>query len=252
MSLLQSTIAGRSLRTSHAQVVMVLGREIVTGARPEGSILPGDAELSARFGVSRTVLREAMKTLAAKRLVEPKAKVGTRVLNRSQWNFFDADVLGWRFESGVDDTLIADLAEMRLALEPAAAAMAARRASTEEIVELYEIAGRLDNPAHTRESIAKVDLEFHLAVARVSRNPFMRSISALIEAALAASFQLSSPASSTEKIAECAANHLRIVRAIAARDEPAARLAMENVIHVGVDRTMTALRADAPLANVQA
>ena len=91
-----------------------------------------------------------------------------------------------------------------------------------------------------------------LSIARVSRNPFMRSISALIEAALAASFQLSSPASSTEKIAECAANHLRIVRAIAARDEPAARLAMENVIHVGVDRTMTALRADAPLANVQA
>ena len=80
----------------------------------------------------------------------------------------------------------------------------------------------------------------------------MRSISALIEAALAASFQLSSPASSTEKIAECAGNHLRIVRAIAARDEAAARLAMENVIHVGVDRTMTALHADMPLTNAQA
>ncbi|WP_062228627.1 FadR/GntR family transcriptional regulator [Aureimonas frigidaquae] len=243
MSLLQTRMGGGALRTSHAQVVSILGREIVTGARAEGSLLPGDAELTARFGVSRTVLREAMKTLTAKRLVQPKAKVGTRVLSRSEWNFFDADVLGWRFESGVDDALIADLAEMRLALEPAAAAMAARRATQDEIIELYEIAGQLDDPAHTRESIAGVDLEFHLAVARVSKNPFMRSVSALIEAALAVSFQLSSPADSPEKIAECAANHLRIVRAIAARDEAAARHAMENVIHVGVERTRGALTA---------
>ncbi|EEW89548.1 bacterial regulatory protein [Brucella suis bv. 4 str. 40] len=74
-----------------------LGRGIVAGTIPEGSILPGDHELSLRFGVSRTVLREAMKTLAAKRLIEPKAKVGTRVLGHASWNFFDPDVLSWRW-----------------------------------------------------------------------------------------------------------------------------------------------------------
>src|SRR5690606_11000422 len=199
-------------------------------------ILPGDHELSLRFGVSRTVLREAMKTLAAKRLIEPKAKVGTRVLGHASWNFFDPDVLTWRFEAGFDEVFVDHLAEMRMALEPAAAAAAAERASSDEIVELYALAAKFDNPDHTPESIAKVDLEFHLAIARMSGNPFMRSVSGLIEAALAISFQLSSPAASREGIAECAANHLRIAHAIASRDPQKARLTMESVIKLGVDR----------------
>ena len=102
MGLLETTISGRKRRGNHAHVVAELGRGIVSGKIPEGSLLPGDAELSARFGVSRTVLREAMKTLSAKRLIEAKAKVGTRVLDRESWNFFDSDVLGWRFEAGLD------------------------------------------------------------------------------------------------------------------------------------------------------
>lgn len=213
-----------------------MGRGIVAGTIPEGSILPGDHELSLRFGVSRTVLREAMKTLAAKRLIEPKAKVGTRVLGHASWNFFDPDVLTWRFEAGFDEVFVDHLAEMRMALEPAAAAAAAERASSDEIVELYALAAKFDDPSHTPESIAKVDLEFHLAIARMSGNPFMRSVSGLIEAALAVSFQLSSPAASREGITECAANHLRIAHAIASRDPQKARLAMENVIKVGVER----------------
>ncbi|KAA0972052.1 FadR family transcriptional regulator [Aureimonas fodinaquatilis] len=241
MSLLQTTITGRALRTSHSQVVSVLGQEIVSGIFAEHAILPGDAELSARFGVSRTVLREAMKTLSAKRLIEPKAKVGTRVLERSEWNLFDADVLGWRFLGGVDETFIDDLAEIRLALEPAAAAMAARRASSEDIAHLREIADRFYDPLHTRESIARVDLEFHVAVLQLSANPFMRSIGALIEAALSVTFRLSSPAASPQHITECAVNHMRIVNAIAARDEAGARSAMENVIHLGAERTRVAL-----------
>ncbi|NKC03833.1 FadR family transcriptional regulator [Ochrobactrum haematophilum] len=209
---------------------------MVAGTIPEGSILPGDNELSLRFGVSRTVLREAMKTLAAKRLIEPKAKVGTRVLGHASWNFFDPDVLTWRFEAGFDEVFVDHLAEMRMALEPAAAAAAAERATSDEIVELYALAAKFDNPQHTPETIAKVDLEFHLAVARMSGNPFMRSVSGLIEAALAVSFQLSSPAASREGIAECAANHLRIAHAIASRDPQKARAAMESVIKLGVER----------------
>lgn len=94
---------------------------------------------------------------------------------------------------------------------------------------------------HTPETIAKVDLEFHLAVARISGNPFMRSASGLIEAALAISFQLSSPASSPETISEIASNHLRIVHAIAARDEGSAVKAMRHVIEVGKDRIKNAI-----------
>lgn len=241
MGLLETTITGRKRRSSHAHVVAELGSAIVSGRIPENSLLPNDAELSMRFGVSRTVLRETMKTLAAKRLVEPKAKVGTRVLEKSSWNFFDPDVLGWRCDAGLDPEFINHLADIRLALEPAAAAAAARHASSEDIVSLYAIAARFDNVHHTPESIAKVDLEFHLAVARISGNPFMRSASGLIEAALAISFQLSSPASSPETISEIASNHLRIVHAIAARDEDSAVKAMRQVILVGKDRIKNAI-----------
>ncbi|MBN9044348.1 MAG: FadR family transcriptional regulator [Rhizobiales bacterium] len=241
MGLLETAITGHKRHNSHAAVVDELGRGIVAGAIPEGSILPGDHELSLRFGVSRTVLREAMKTLAAKRLIEPKAKVGTRVLSRADWNFFDSDVLTWRFEAGFDEVFVDHLAEMRMALEPAAAAAAAERATSDEIVELYAIAAKFDDPDHTPESIAKVDLEFHLAIACMSGNPFMRSVSSLIEAALAVSFRLSSPANSRQGIAECAANHLRIAHAIASRDPARARTAMESVISLGVERARRAI-----------
>ena len=238
--LLQTTITGGRPGNSHAHVVGELGRNIVSGVFGVGSILPGDEELCARFGFSRTVLREAMKTLAAKNLIQSKARVGTRVLEKNRWNLFDSDVLIWRFEAGLDEELVLDLAEMRAAFEPAAAVMAARRATPEDIEKLYDIARRLGDPEHDRVSIANVDLEFHLAIADVSKNPFMRSVSSLIEAALAISFKLSSPASDRDKIAECAANHLKIVEAIAARDEEATRQAMLHVIHVGVERTRKA------------
>lgn len=241
MGLLERRIFGRTQRSSHAMVVEELGRAIVSGLLAEGAILPGDQEMMERFGVSRTVLREAMKTLSAKRLVEAKARVGTRVRRRDEWNMLDADVLDWRLREGMDAEFIIQLADMRQALEPAMAALAARHASNEEIVALYAIAARFDNPDHSRESIAQVDLEFHLAVARMSRNPFMRSASSLIEAALAVAFQISSPALSGEGIARCAGDHLRIAHAIAARDEEQARLAMKTVIDTGLARTLAAM-----------
>ncbi len=216
-------------------VVEKLGSAIIAGEIPEGSILPGDPELMERYGVSRTVLREVMKTLAAKHLIEAKSRVGTRVLPRERWNFIDADVIGWRMRAGIDLEFVTQLADMRLALEPAAAALAARHASSDELVELYAIAARMEDPSHTRESIAQVDLEFHVAIARMSRNPFMRSVTSLIEAALAVMFHLSSPAASVQGIATLAGNHLRIVHAIAARDAARAEDAMRHVIDVGMD-----------------
>jgi DNA-binding FadR family transcriptional regulator len=245
---LETTINGRKRRSNHAHVVAELGRGIVSGKIPEGSLLPGDTDLSARFGVSRTVLRESMKTLSAKRLVEAKAKVGTRVLDKASWNFFDSDVLGWRFEAGLDFEFIEHLAEMRMALEPAAAAAAAVRATTDDFVSLYAIAAKFDDLTHTPETIAKVDLEFHLAIARMSGNPFMRSASALIEAALAISFQLSSPAASSETIDEVATNHLRIVHAIASRDPQKAIKAMRHVIDIGKIRIRNSLQASGQTA----
>lgn len=236
MGILENRLRGTRPRGSHGNVVEALGLAIVSGEVAEGAILPGDPELMERYGVSRTVLREAMKTLAAKRLIEAKSRVGTRVLPRERWNFIDADVIGWRMRRGVDLEFVGHLVDMRLALEPAAAALVARNATSDEMVELYAIVSRMDDPHHTAESVAEVDLEFHLAIARMSRNPFMHSVSSVIEAVLAVIFQLSSPADTPDGIATLAANHLRIVHAIASRDEAKAAEAMRQVIDVGVGR----------------
>lgn len=241
MGILDNRIHGPRPRGSHGHVVEELGRAIVSGEIPQESILPGDHDLMERFGVSRTVLREAMKTLAAKRLIEAKSRVGTRVLEDRRWNFVDSDVMSWRLSAGVDLEFVVHLAEMRLALEPSAAALAARHATNDEILELYAIAERMDRPEHSEESFAKVDLEFHIAVANASRNPFMRSVSSLIEAALAVSLHLSSPAVSPGGISTCASNHLRIAHAIAARDPERAANAMRFVIDDGVARVQDVL-----------
>ena len=95
------TLAGRPVaRNFHTYVINEVGRAIVSGQIKVGGILPGDSEMMARFGVSRTVLREALKTLEAKGLVEARAKVGTRVLPQSRWSLYDRQVLAWVFESG--------------------------------------------------------------------------------------------------------------------------------------------------------
>ena len=250
MNLLERRISGPKPRSSHAMVVEALGQAIVAGEIGEGEVLPGDQELMARFGVSRTVLREAMKTLAAKKLVAAKARVGTSVRRREDWNFTDGDVIGWRLRSGADPEFLEHLTEMRLALEPTTAALAARRATAEEILNIYRLAAQMENPSHTRETIARADLDFHLAIARMSRNPFIRSVSSLIEAALAVSFQLSSPALSPAGISECASNHLRIAHAIAARDEAQAAEAMRRVILTGVERIRHAME-DGPNAGLR-
>lgn len=242
MGVLRQRMYGGKPRSNHARVVDDLGRAIITGEFHVGETLPGDPQLLERFGVSRSVLREAMKTLAAKGLVRAKSRVGTRVNPRDNWNFVDSDVITWQMQAGMDAEFVGHLCEMRLAFEPAAAGLAAQNATAEEIVNLYGIAARIDNPAHTRETIAQEDLNFHLAVAEMSRNPFMRSVSTLIEAALAVSFQISSPALSPEMIAQCASQHLRIAAAIASRDSQAAATAMRAVILEGATRARLALQ----------
>ena len=119
------SIPTRRAHSNHAEVARSIGIDIISGRLAEGARLPGDAELTATFGVSRPVLRESVKTLVAKGLLSTKARVGTVVRGRSDWNMFDPDVLAWHLDAGIDKRFLADLAEIRLAIEPRAAALAA-------------------------------------------------------------------------------------------------------------------------------
>lgn len=239
---LETVITGVNTRTSHAQVVNELGKAIVAGEFAVGSILPGDTELAARFKVSRTVLREAMKTLAAKGLIVPRARIGTRVTEKDQWNLFDSDVLTWHFQDGVDEDFLVHLSEIRLAFEPHAAALAAAHATEAEISAMMRLAVAMGEADHTAETLAMADLQFHIAVVNASGNPFMRTVGSLIEAALVGVFKLSSPAAGRESLDDVSRTHIRIVEQISRRDEAGARAAMENVIRLGRDRVQAALR----------
>lgn len=242
MGLLSRIIKGQKRHTSHAAVVDTLGKEILSGTLPEGTILPGDQELSERFGVSRTVLREAMKTLAAKCLIEPKSRVGTRVLGTKNCNFFDPDILFWWIQNGVDAEFVRHLHFTRLALEPETAARAAELAGREDANMIYTLACRLAYPDHTRETAVLADLDFHLAIMELSGNPFIRSSADLIEAALAIAYVVNAPTYQAAAISTLTNEYVKIAQAIATNDPVMARQTMSTAIRLSTQYILDALQ----------
>jgi DNA-binding FadR family transcriptional regulator len=241
-----AAIAGRvPMRNLHSQVLWQLGVAIVRGDYKEGTILPSDTELLARFAVSRTVLREALKTLAAKGMIEARARIGTRVLPRTRWNLFDSDVLAWHFEAGPDVDLLRSLAEIRIGVEVESAGLAAARRSDEQAEALLACAIRMGE-AKTPEAFARTDLEFHRTVAKASCNPFMASVSALVELALTVAFTISSPVEDDVAMAGTVKAHGRIAEAIKAGDAEEARAAMRAVITEGFGRAAGRMEAGTP------
>lgn len=233
----------RQSRTFHAHVIWKLGVAIVGGRYPENEVLPGDAELIAQLGVSRTVLREALKTLSAKGLIEARARVGTRVLPRARWNLFDADVLAWHLEARFDLHFLASLAEVRMALEPEAAALAAERHSPAQGGVLIAQVEKMAAAGQSADLFARQDFEFHRMVAEASGNPFMHSISGLVEVALKTLFAVSSPTEGGAAFTLVVEHHRAIAEAIGRGDAEGARASMRHAIQHGFDRA--ALRMEA-------
>ena len=176
------TLSGRqTARNFHSYVINEVGRAIVAGDMPVGSGLPNDAEMMDRFGVSRTVLREALKTLEAKGLVEARAKVGTRVLPQSRWNLFDRQVLAWKLESGPSAAFVSACQAVRTGLEVQAARLAALHREAEHVRLLNYWLNQRSVMAHQPEPFALAEFEIHRVVTEASANPFLRASSAILE-----------------------------------------------------------------------
>jgi DNA-binding FadR family transcriptional regulator len=223
------------VRTLQSQVVDRLGTAIIGGEFPPNAILPTDSALQERFGVSRTVLREALKALAAKNLIASRARVGTVVLPRREWSLFDPDVLAWHFEAGPDIAFLRSLAEIRVGLELESVALAAARRTPAQLDRMFECVAGMAGASDTAQ-FASSDLAFHRAVAEASGNPFMASITGLVDLALATAFTISSPFDDGDARHLTVDHHRRVARAIEARDAEAARAAMRIVISEGFDR----------------
>lgn len=228
--------ASPRVRSAQDQVAEALGREIVAGVYPPGANLPHESDLLARFGVSRSVLREVLKTLAAKGLVVSKTKVGTRVRPQGAWNFFDPDLLRWKVQDGLDTEFQAHLTELRRIVEPRNAARAAERRTDADVARLRQCIAGMASPDHGKRSFAEADALFHVTLADVSGNPLMRSMAAAIETALLAAFSRSSALDSAAQHMVTVRGHEAIVDAIARRDSQGAAAAMLRVIDLGVER----------------
>jgi DNA-binding FadR family transcriptional regulator len=227
--------------TGHDEIAAILGSEILSGARAAGSRMPTAEEFFELFGVSRVVMREVTKTLAAKGMIVAKSRVGTTVLPRECWNWFDQDVLAWRVRLGFDEEFLIHLVQMREAVEPAAAALAAQMRTEADVLEIREALAAMTRAGDDRRGFVQADLDFHIAIAAASGNPLFRAFATVVETALEAYFTLSTPVT-PDAMVDIVAHHGRVADAIEQRDAEAAARGMSVVIDDGLGR----VRATAP------
>ena len=179
------------VKNIHGSVVDLLGEAIVSGRYPVGGSLPAEPLLGEELGVSRTVIREAVKALVAKGLLSTGPKVGTRVLPDEQWNWFDNDVVVWRSQAGQTRDFIRDLQELRRVVEPAAVRLAAERATAADIAEIESAYAGMKQAVEHGGDYVTHDLRFHQGLLRACHNRMVVQMSKALGTLLRTSFEIS-------------------------------------------------------------
>lgn len=218
---------GHYTKTRAEQVMDAIGRDIVTGKLESGSLLPSEDALLKQYGVSRTVLREALQVLSAKGMVESRQKRGTQVTDPSRWHQLDPSVLAWHSQLRANAPVLLDLLEMRRIVEPAAAALAANRFSHEDQARLVAAYGEMAAAADSgdTERFITADLEFHSAILLSTHNRFLLPLAHAIRATMLASLHLTN-SKPDENHAISLPLHKAILDAILAGDADRASTAM--------------------------
>src|SRR4051812_2683187 len=203
-----------------------LGRAIVTGAY-DTERFPTEAELAAQHSVSRSVTREAVKMLTAKGLLTARPRKGTTVQPASSWNLFDPDILRWLLERKFSLELLRQFSDLRIAIEPAAAALAAKAADAAAVAEIRAGYRRMEAAEAGEGSSLEADIAFHIAVLNASSNPFYMQFRDVVATALQTSIRFTNRF--TERTASLPAHHA-VLAAIEARDPAGAQAAMATII----------------------
>ena len=217
--------AGTGRNLTYA-MLEAIGRDIVTGAY-ENRPFPTEAELAGRHHVSRSVTREAVKMLTAKGLLTARPRKGTTVQPSTSWNLFDPDVLRWLLERKFSLRLLRQFSDLRIAIEPAAAALAAGAADDRALAALRDGYRRMEAAEAGEDDVLDADIAFHIAVLNASANPFYMQFRDLVSTALRTSIRF------TNRFKGHTASlpaHRFVLDAIAARDAATARTAMAAII----------------------
>ena len=212
----------------HGAIARDLGIAIVSGAHQPGAVLANEIEFSERLNVSRSAYREAVRILSAKGLVESRPRTGTRVLPMARWNLLDSDVLGWLFESEPSPAIIDGLFELRMIVEPAAAALAATRRSAEDLDLMRQSLETMERMTLKTDEGQSADRDFHQAVLEATRNPPLISLASTIGAGVrwTTHYKQRKLRLPPDPMPE----HWAVFTAIEASDADAARHAMEVLV----------------------
>lgn len=203
-----------------------LGRAIVTG-RYDGKIFPTEAQLTEQHGVSRSVTREAVKMLTAKGLLSARPRQGTVVMAPEAWNLFDTDVLSWLLERKFSIDLLRQFNQLRVAIEPEAAALAARFSDDVDRQAISAGLARMEAAEIGQDDTLEADIAFHVAILRASKNPFYAQFRDMVATALQTSIRF------TNRIkgrSASVADHAAVRDAINAGKPDDARAAMRRLI----------------------
>lgn len=229
----------RRVVRKHGTIARRLGIDILMGRYLPGDTLPGEVEFSEQLLVSRTAYREAIRILVAKGLVESRPKFGTRVTSRGNWNLLDPEILRWMFEGEPTEQFIRELFELRMIIEPAAAALAAERRSGLHLATMghaLEVMARLQ--LSDPEGRA-ADQAFHRTVLAATANEPLMVLSSSIAAVIAwtTSFKQRHRELPRDPLPE----HRRVYEAIANGDADLARAAMVDLIRLALEDTRQSL-----------
>jgi DNA-binding FadR family transcriptional regulator len=208
-------------------LVQKLGSSIVRGDLPAGKSLPIETELGRKFGASRTVMREAVKILSTKGLIGQRPRVGTFVHPEEKWDLLDAEVLTWILDRHYSHSLVREFLEVRIGIEPAAAALAATKATDADKELLKQKLDRMKAALEGHVDPVAADIAFHATILEISHNRFYHQLTPIVETALRFSIRLTNQAKGA--VADYDA-HEKIYAAIRSGNADAAAKACRELI----------------------
>lgn len=212
----------------HGSVARDLGIAIVSGRYAPGELLLGEIEASERLKISRTAYREALRILSAKGLVESRPKTGTKVSPRAKWHMLDPDVLEWIFQLEPSDSLLESLFELRRIVEPEAAALAAKRRTSDHVVRMGRALEAMKEHTLATEAGRQADQDFHSALLEASGNPFLVTLTNGVGAAVAWTTVYKQRHAPLRR--DPIPDHRRVFDAVASGDVDASRAAMTDLV----------------------
>jgi GntR family transcriptional regulator, galactonate operon transcriptional repressor len=223
----------------HNAVLRTIGASILGGTYGPGDALPREHELAAQFGVSRSSVREAVRVLCAKGLLQAGPRVGVRVRPRDAWQMLDPTVLSWHPDIRREPELLPSLLEARRIIEPPAAALAARHATAADLAAIEAAClGMARAIPDDMAACSEADLAFHAGVIAASHNLVLKGLIGAMTAMLRPLFDITNRLMAPPLIAsesQALLLHREVLDRIRLRDEAGARDAMARLLDIAED-----------------